>query len=466
MRFSSAALSILLVCCGAMNAQAQAGTSVMLQQQDIAKINQLRRLVEAAEKALDNNREAAFDRLDEADVFVADWPMELLVHEETIILLERLNIVRKELGDESEDAGITISEDDIEILTGDALRSELELVGAAEADTEFDFPIDLNSKVLSWVGAYSGRIKDYTQNSLSRGSRYMPMILQILAEEGVPLDLAYLPIVESGFRNDAKSTAKAVGMWQFIAPTGKSYGLRIDSWVDERRDPAKATTAAARFLKDLHQRTGDWYLALAGYNAGPGTVSKAVSGTDSHNFWDHARSKYLRNETKSYVPQFCAAVIVGKHPDRFGLEVDQLKPFVFESVQIEKSIGLATLAQRTGIDTEELKELNPELIRRITPPRLYSLRVPIGKSDAVLNAMAAIPAAERLELRAYKIKQGDNLAKVSARYNVTPEELLDINNIIRSQFRVGRNIQVPVVVKVTQPATKPQTNTAKKTPAP
>ena len=419
-----------------------------IQQQDEPKINHLRKLVEAAEKALANDRDVAYDRMDEADVYIADWPIELLLHEEAITLLERMNIVRNELGDESEIPGINISEDEIELLTGDALKSELELVESAEAGTEFDFPIDLNSKVLSWVGAYSGRIKEYTQNSLSRGSRYMPMILQILAEEGVPLDLAYLPIVESGFRNDARSTAKAVGMWQFIAPTGKSYGLRIDSWVDERRDPAKATSAAARFLKDLHHRTGDWYLALAGYNAGPGTVSKAINGTDSQNFWDHARSKYLRNETKSYVPQFCAAVLVGKHPDRFGLEVVQLEPLVFETIQIEKSIGLTTLAQRTGIDAEELKDLNPELIRRITPPRLYTLRVPVGKSEAVLNAMAAIPVAERLELRAYKIKQGDNLARVSARYNVSPDELLDINNIVRSQFRVGRNIQVPVIVKV------------------
>ncbi|MCL1893881.1 MAG: transglycosylase SLT domain-containing protein [Holophagaceae bacterium] len=427
-----------------------------IQLQDAAKINHLKRLIEAAEKALAaDDKEAAYDRMDEADVYMADWPMELLVHEEVAPLLERINVIRRELGDDVDDAGINISEDEIGVLTEVALKTELELVKAAEADTEFDFPIDLNSKVLTWVSAYSsGKIKDYAQNSLTRGTKYMPMILQVLAEEGVPLDLAFLPIVESGFRNDARSTAKAVGMWQFIASTGKTYGLRIDSWVDERRDPLKATTAAARFLKDLHERTGDWYLALAGYNAGPGTVSKAINGTDSQNFWDHARSKFLRNETKSYVPQFCAAVLVGKHPERFGLEVTQLEPFVFETVQIEKSIGLNTLALRAGISTEALKDLNPELIRRITPPRPYSLRVPVGKGEEVLQATTAIPATERLELRAYKIKQGDNLAKVSARYNVTPEELLDINNITRSQFRVGRNIQVPVIVKINQSTKK------------
>ena len=419
--------------------------------QDDLKVSHMKGLIEAAERALENkDEEAAIKRLDEADVYIADWSLDLLRREDSAELLERMDKLREALGDETEEAGIK-SEEEIEDLTEEELKEELELIGTAEADAEFDFPIDLNDKVLVFVGNFSGQRKGVIQASLSRGSRYIPMIHEILEEEGIPLDLAFLPVIESGFRNEARSKAAAVGMWQFIAPTGRSYGLRIDSWVDERRDPVKATRAAARFLKDLYGRTDDWYLALAGYNAGPGRVTGAINGTGSRNFWDHARSAYLRTETKNYVPQFCAAVLIGKHPERYGLEVEQLDPYAFEIVEIDKSIGLMTLAQRTGISSETLIDFNPELLRRTTPPRPYSLKVPVGKGEEVMEAIAEMPATERLELRAYRIKQGDNLARVSARYNVSPDELLAINNIRRNQFRVGRTIQVPVVVKINPP---------------
>jgi len=420
---------------------------------DGERVARLQKAIESAEKAMaEEDVDAAAERLDEAEAQMADWPNELLKRKDVIALLERMNAV-KDLFSGADGDSVKSSEK-LEPLTADALRSELALVESAEADTAFDFPIDLNDKVLAFIGAFSGRSKEKIEASLSRGTKYIPMIHQVLLEEGLPLDLAYLPLIESGFRNVAVSRAKAVGMWQFISATGKTYGLRIDNWVDERRDPAKATRAAARFLKYLYELTGDWYLALAGYNAGPGAVSRATNGTDSRNFWDHARSRYLWSETKNYVPQFCAAVLVGKHPDRFGLSVEQLEPFSYEVIEIEKSISLTSLAQRTGIDVETLKELNPELLRRTTPPRLYSLKVPVGKSEEALDALAAIPATERIEFRSYKIQKGDTLAKVAARYKTTPEELLDINNIPSSQFKVGRTIQVPVIVQMGAAAQK------------
>jgi membrane-bound lytic murein transglycosylase D len=456
LRFFSLCLIIAaLLCSISLDAQPQSRRAVEpAPSQDAQKISRLKTLIENAEKALANKDEdAAVKSLDEAKALIDDWPQDLLDLEDTVALLERMKKVGKELGDDTEESGIK-SEEEIESLSEDDLRAELELVEAAEADLVFDFPIDLNDKVLAFVGAFSGRQKGVIQNSLSRGSRYMPMIHEVLTEVGIPLDLAFLPIIESGFRNEARSRAAAVGMWQFIAPTGRTYGLRIDSWVDERRDPVKATWAAARHLKDLYERTDDWYLALAGYNAGPGRVNGAIQGTGSRNFWDHARSRFLRTETKNYVPQFCAAVLIGKHPESYGLEVAQLEPFAYETIEVDKSVSLMTLGQRTGIDSEILRDLNPELTRRTTPPRLHSLKVPIGTSEKVLETIAEMSATERLEFRTYRIRQGDNLARVSARYNISPDELLAINNISRSQFRVGRNIQVPVVVKVSPPASR------------
>jgi len=414
------------------------------------KVHRLKTLVEAAEKALiDGSEYLASERIDEADSLIADWPIEILGQDDVDNLLERMNAVRRVLDGAFgtlDDPGIKTPEE-IAPLALDDVISELKIVGAAETDTVFDFPIDLNEKVLAFVWAFSGRSKEYVQNSLGRGSRYLPMIHRVLQEEGVPLDLAYLPIVESGFRNEARSRAAAVGMWQFIRATGKTYGLQQDSWVDERRDPEKATRAAARFLKHLYEANDDWYLALAGYNAGQGRVTGALQGTGSRNFWDHARSRYLRTETKNYVPQFCAAVLVGKHPERFGLQVAQLEPYAYETVETSKSMSLHTLSTQAGLNPDALMELNPELIRRTTPPRYYQLKVPVGATADVLNALNAIPSAERLELRAYKIRKGDTLTKVAARYNTTAEDLMDINNITRSGFRAGRTIQVPVVVK-------------------
>jgi membrane-bound lytic murein transglycosylase D len=396
---------------------------------------------------IEGGEDVAASRLEEADALVADWSIDLLRREDAATLLGRLDSARAVLYGGSDDPSLK-DLDAVAPLTGDSLRSELDIVAAAEVDTVFDFPIDLNDKVLAWVGVFSGRLSERIEGSLSRGTRYIPMIRQVFAEEGIPLDLAYLPIVESGFRNEARSWAKAVGMWQFIGSTGRIYGLRQDAWIDERRCPVKSTRAAAKYLKHLYGLTDDWYLALVGYNAGPGTVSRAVQGTDSRNFWDHARSKYLWNDTKNYVPQLCAAILVGKHPERFGMEVAQMEPLAYETIEVQKPVGLRDLSLRAGLEPDELKDLNPELVRGTTPSRAYHLKVPVGKRGAVHDVLASIPVAERLEFRSYRIAKGDTLVKVAARYKTTPEDLLEYNNMSRGQFRAGRVINVPVVVNL------------------
>jgi membrane-bound lytic murein transglycosylase D len=415
----------------------------------------LRLLVEAAEKALEaGDEDAADDRCEEAEVLIADWPEAVLEAPEAGPLLERLRSVHHEVAGDEEAEPVAgkaspqlevhpLLQEEVITLSGEELRLELERVKAAEEGNQYDFPIDLNDKVLAMVHAFTGPKRGFVENSLGRAARYLPMVRQVFAEEGIPQDLAYLAVIESGFRNQAKSRAAAVGMWQFMRSTGRIFGLSGNGWVEERRDPVKATRAAARYLKRLYQISGDWYLALVGYNAGPLTVERAVQALDSRNFWDLYRSRYLRNETKNYVPSLCAAILIGKNPDRFGIAVPALTPYVFETVEVDHMTSLAVLARYAGTDVDSLKELNPELLRGSTPPGRYVLKVPPGTSGTVNRALARIPSAERLDFKSYVLRRGDTPEKVAARFKLSAEELLAANDLARAQFKPGRRIQVP-----------------------
>jgi membrane-bound lytic murein transglycosylase D len=414
----------------------------------------LRLLVEAAEKALESgDEEAAYDRCEEAEVLIADWAQEALAKADTLALLERLRAVHHEVaGDEEADRSVAAAapaevhpllQEEVITLSGEELRLELERVKAAEEGSQYDFPIDLNDKVLTMVHTFTTTKRGFLENSLGRASRFLPMVRQVFGEEGIPQDLAYLAVIESGFRNQAKSRAAAVGMWQFMRSTGRIFGLTGNGWVEERRDPVKATRAAARYLKRLYQISGDWYLALVGYNAGPLTVERAVQALDSRNFWDLYRSRYLRNETKNYVPSLCAAILVGKNPERFGFAIPPQVPYVFETVEVDRMTSLAVLARFAGTDVDSLKDLNPELLRGTTPPGRYVLKVPPGASALVNRALARIPSAERLDFKSYVVRKGDTVERVAARFKLSAEELLTANDLGRAQFKAGRRIQVP-----------------------
>ncbi|HEX7597457.1 MAG TPA: lytic transglycosylase domain-containing protein, partial [Polyangia bacterium] len=241
--------------------QVQVATApVRAAESDATRTQQLRVLVEAAEKALEaDDDDAAAARSDEADVLTADWSLDLLKRAETQALLERLKAVQDQITEEVEpeaEPGLK-APDEVVSISGDELRAEQELVRSAEQGTTYDYPIDLNDKVLTWVSLFSTTKRGFMENALGRASMYLPMIRQVFAEEGVPSDLAYLAVIESGFRNEAKSRAKAVGMWQFIRSTGRIYGLNGNAWVEERRDPIKSTRAAARYLKRLYEISGD-----------------------------------------------------------------------------------------------------------------------------------------------------------------------------------------------------------------
>jgi membrane-bound lytic murein transglycosylase D len=413
---------------------------------DASRIARLKALVEETSQAVAaEDFAAASDRLDDVDVLTADWSAALLGKPEVQTLLQQVQDLASQIPDQEGGGTGDGLKEPAEVLTlsGEDLRAELNRVRTAERDTSYDFPIDLNDKVLTWVNLFTTVKKGFIENALGRASEYLPLIRQVFSEEGIPQDLAYLAVIESGFRNEAKSRARALGMWQFIRSTGRLYGLASNRWVEERRDPVKATRAAARYLKRLYQDTGDWYLAVSSYNAGPLSLERASENIGTRNFWDLARSPWLRNETKNYVPELCAAILVGRHPDRYGIQVQPLPPFTFETVEVHSRTSLATIARLAGTDTATLRNLNPELLRGFTPPGAYTVRVPAGKGLLCSRALAREGVGKPVRERIYRIRRGDSLIGVARRFKVDAEDLLAENDISRKQFRPGRRLRIP-----------------------
>src|SRR5712692_2110408 len=224
------------------------------------------------------------------------------------------------------------------------------------------------------------------------------MMRKVLEKEGLPLDLVYLSMIESGFSSYATSFAKAAGLWQFVVGTSRRYGLKTDFWVDERRNPERATLAAAHYLRDLRERFhGDWYLAWAGYNAGEGKVARAIRKENTTDFWRMmGKGRTLRAETKHYVPKLIAAALVAKHPERFGFHVDYEQAPLVEEVVVPDATDLKVIAKAAGITFEQLRDLNPELRRFCTPPGAWTLRLPQGTGSAFLAEYEKLGPADRL----------------------------------------------------------------------
>jgi len=262
-----------------------------------------------------------------------------------------------------------------------------------------DIPLVMNDRVQDWLDYFQGRGRSHFERYLARSAKYIPMIRRVLKENGLPQDLVYLAMIESGFNPHAYSRARATGTWQFIYQTGVRYGLQVDQWVDERRDPEKSTVAAAKYLKDLYDRYNNWYLAAAGYNAGEGKIDRAIQKYDTEDFWELSKGKYLRNETKDYVPKLIAAAMIAKDPRKYGFEqVEYESPVGFEEAEIDAPIDLRVAAKCAGVTYEEIKALNPELLHWVTPPqsKTYRLKVPAGAKNRFLNSYASLKDEERL----------------------------------------------------------------------
>ncbi len=255
------------------------------------------------------------------------------------------------------------------------------------------YPVSMNPQVQYFLDRFTGARRDVVNLWVGRSGRYLGMIREVLKNRGLPEELAYTAMIESGFNPVAVSRVGAKGMWQFMAGTARRYGLRVDQWIDERLDPEKSTVAAASYLRDLYNMFGSWALAQAAYNAGEVKVSKAIRATGSSDFWTLAKTNHLRAETKDFVPAIHAATLIAQNPDRYGFEIAEPSPLGIETVAVPPATDLRRLATKAGITPGALQTLNPVLVRSVTPPGdPWQLKVPAGTRTSVLSALAPAPA--------------------------------------------------------------------------
>ncbi len=334
-----------------------------------------------------------------------------------------------------------LSEEKIEELPQDATQ----MVRIHQLRQHCDVPIDANAKVAASIHFFQTRGKETYATWLQRAGRYRTMILDILKEEGVPQDLFYIAMIESGFNPRAYSRAKAVGLWQFIASTGHLEGLKRTHWIDERRDPVKSTWAAARHLKKLYEKHQDWRLVAAAYNAGSGRVTRAIEKAGTRNFWELK----LPRETTNYVPLLMAAAIIGKAPELFGFEVVKPdSPLSYAEVKLKNPISLKAAAKCTRTSLAQLRELNPELRRVITPPRprgFYRLRIPPGKSQAFFDCYAGLPESEKFALYHYNVQPNDSIWSIARDFGVSSELIIGANDL-KNPDRIfqGQQLYIPL----------------------
>ncbi|NCP84840.1 MAG: LysM peptidoglycan-binding domain-containing protein, partial [Bacteroidetes bacterium] len=283
---------------------------------------------------------------------------------------------------------------------------------------------------------------------LQRKERYFPMMEKIFEEEKVPKELMHLAMIESGLNPMARSKAAAVGMWQFIKATGAAYGLEVNYWVDDRRDPVKSTRAAARHLSDLYKIWGDWHLALANYNVSPRRMKYAVRNSGGvKDYW--VIYPYLPRETRGYVPIFIATVMIATNPEEFGFKAKYgtQEPYQYETVDVIGSYDLKLLAQTAGISEEELREFNPALLRWATPPGkfAYPLRLPIGAKETFLANFKDLPVSAKKEhIFVHNVKKGETLGRIARKYGVTVRDLYESNDRLGKVIRIGQEIMVPI----------------------
>jgi membrane-bound lytic murein transglycosylase D len=316
------------------------------------------------------------------------------------------------------------------------------------AATAHDIPIPMHNRVLAYVEALSGHLREWMHASLQRGTRYLPMIQNVFRAEGLPLDLAYVPIIESAFKPNAVSRANARGVWQFMRDTARDMGLRQDWYVDERADPEKATIAAAKYLKWLHGLfDGDWHLALASYNGGPGRVQRAMKRAGLTDFWSLSSSaQYLPRETREYVPMILAAVIIARNPLQYGFDIEPAEPMAYERVSVPGASDLRRVAEWIQTPVSELQALNPELRRWTTPVRVetYDIKVPVGAAETVRARLAAAPPTELSAVRWHTVKRGETLATIARRFKVSRAELAQANDLkATARLRSGQEIAIP-----------------------
>jgi len=297
------------------------------------------------------------------------------------------------------------------------------------------------------VTLFTEKIREKFSFWLSRSGKYIDLMKEILKQKDVPEEIVFLALIESGFNPYAYSPARAVGYWQFIASTAKRYGLEINWWKDERRDPEKSTVAAANYLKDLYEMFGSWNLAMAAYNAGEGKILKALNRTKTDDYWALLKTSQIRSETKNYVPKFIAASMIANSPQNFGFEdIEYHPPLNYDRVAIKSPLDLEVIAACAETTEGVIKELNPELRRWCTPPDVseYIVRVPDGKKDIFLKNLSNIPEEKRFTVEIYKVKKGDTFKTISKKTGVPVQVVLDLNSLEKIiPLKAGTKIYLP-----------------------
>ena len=309
-----------------------------------------------------------------------------------------------------------------------------------------DLPLVVNDEVLQYVNFFqTPRGRAIVETGLARAGRYRAMIERILLEEGLPLDLIYLAQAESAFKPAAVSRARARGIWQFMAARGREYGLNVGWWVDERQDPEKSTRAAARHLRDLYGEFGDWHLVLAAYNSGPGNVARAIERTGFADFWELHRRNVLPRETRNYVPIIVALAIIAKSPERYGIRVSPEEAVVTDRVKPGHPIDLRLVAESIDASIDTLKQLNPHLLRNVTPndPE-FELHLPPGTAERFFAGIAEIPQEKWIAWRSHRIEEGDTLSSIAKKYRVTAGAIAEVNGIeTNALLRLGDRLVIP-----------------------
>ncbi|HEY0809211.1 MAG TPA: transglycosylase SLT domain-containing protein [Longimicrobiales bacterium] len=326
----------------------------------------------------------------------------------------------------------------------------------------WDLPVTRNDRVDTWINCLKGNTRARTEVWMQRSGKYTPMIRERLRARGMPEDLIYLAFIESGYSTKARSQAAAVGLWQFIAETGRRYGLEVNSYVDERRDPVESTEAALDYLQELYDRFGSWYLAAAAYNTGENRVARIMRqrtgserGVDA-DFWKIAH--LLPRETRNYVPLMLAAGHINKEPAKYGFEdVEFEEPIQFTNVHVPGGVALSTVAKAAGVTTESVEDLNPQFLRGVTPPKKVSVvRVPEGSelrfAEAFESVVRESKVAEAKQLaqvkvkkassKYYRVRRGDNLSEIADRYNLSVKRLKNLNGMRGSLIRPGQRLRV------------------------
>jgi membrane-bound lytic murein transglycosylase D len=347
------------------------------------------------------------------------------------------------------DRAVRLAEPPIEFYTDPVAELAADPLHLKDIDpSEFDIPVVVNDSVVRWMEYFMGPGRKWYGKWLSRSGRYWPMMHAKLDAAGLPRDMVFLSMIESGYATHAYSSAAAVGLWQFMPLTGKGYDLRVDWWVDERRNPELATDAAIEYLTYLHKRYDHWYLAWAAYNAGPSRVSRGIRNHGTKDFWTLSRKGSFRAETDNYVPKLLAAAIIGKHPERYGFEgIKYEDPMANDTVTVSANVGIDVLAKCAGTSVDEFRTLNPQLRRWALPPSpaRQTVHVPSGNAKKFLAALDKIPTTNRITHKRHKVQRGESLGTIARKYGVSSQSIQTVNKVRNAnRISVGQELVIPV----------------------